>query len=56
MDEIQEIERIIEKLRTRLHATAQGKCFTDPEVIRASQELNQMLNQYEKLLSRKCKA
>lgn len=55
MDQIQEIEHIIEKLRTRLHETAQGRCFTDPEVVKASQELNQMLNRYEQLLTKKCK-
>lgn len=55
MDEVQEVEHIIEKLRTRLHDTAKGRCFTDPEVVRASQELNKMLNEYERLLSQKCK-
>lgn len=55
MDEVQEIEQLIEKLRTRLHAKAKGKCLTDPEVVKASQELNKMLNEYERLLSSKCK-
>lgn len=55
MDQIAEMEAIIEKLRTRLHETAHGKCFTDPEVVRASQELNQALNAYERLLTSKCK-
>lgn len=54
-DEVQEIERIIEELRTRLHAKAKGRCLTDPEVVAASQELNQMLNKYERLLMGKCK-
>ncbi|WP_371374789.1 Spo0E family sporulation regulatory protein-aspartic acid phosphatase [Sporomusa aerivorans] len=35
MDQIAEIEAIIEKLRIRLHDTARGKCFTDPEVVRS---------------------
>lgn len=56
MNRIQEIESIIEKLRTRLHDTAQGRCFTDPEVVKASQELNKMLNEYERLLTEKCNA
>ena len=55
MDEIEEIERLIEELRTCLHVRAEGKCFTDPEVVKASQELNEMLNKYNRLLSRKCK-
>lgn len=54
MDQIQEIEAIIEKLRTRLHETAKGRCFTDPEVVWVSQELNEKLNEYERLISKKC--
>lgn len=54
MNQIQEIEAIIEKLRTRLHETAKGRCLTDPEVVRASQELNKKLNEYERLLTEKC--
>lgn len=55
MDEIQKIEQLIEELRTRLHGQAKGKCLTDPEVVKASQELNKMLNEYERLLTKKCK-
>lgn len=55
MDEVQEIEQLIEKLRTRLHAKSKGKCLTDPEIVKASQELNNMLNEYERLISKKCK-
>ncbi|NLP40631.1 MAG: aspartyl-phosphate phosphatase Spo0E family protein [Veillonellaceae bacterium] len=54
LNQIQEIEAIIEKLRTRLHETAKGRCLTDPEVVKASQELNQKLNEYERLLTEKC--
>ncbi|MEG6584539.1 aspartyl-phosphate phosphatase Spo0E family protein [Dendrosporobacter sp. 1207_IL3150] len=53
MDNIHELESIIEKLRSQLHQIAQGKCLTDPEVIRASQELNNMLNTYERLIGNK---
>jgi len=55
MDEKQEIEFLIEKLRTRLHAKTNSGCLTDPEIVKASQELNEMLNEYERLISRKCK-
>lgn len=54
MDEIEAIKQIIEQLRAKLHGQAQGKCFTDPEVVKVSQELNEMLNKYERLLSEKC--
>lgn len=55
IDEIEEIKAIIEKLRDRLHGTVQGRCLTDPEVVKASQELNEMLNKYEKILTDTCK-
>lgn len=53
MDDILEIKYLIEKLRARLYEKAEGKCFTDSEVLEASQELNQALNKYERLLSKK---
>ena len=54
MDQIEELREIIEKLRLRLHETSHGKCFTDPEVIKVSHELNKLLNDYEKLIKEKC--
>jgi hypothetical protein len=56
MDDLEEMRRLIEAMRKRLHDTADGRCFTDPEVVKASQELNKVLNQYERLLLRKCKS
>lgn len=53
MDNIQEMEKIIEELRAQLHKIADGRCFTDPEVIKASQELDQKLNEYERLINSK---
>lgn len=53
MDEVEETVRLIEKLRIHLHEKARGRSFTDPEVIKVSQELNQILNKYERLLSEK---
>ncbi|MDF2572789.1 MAG: Sporulation stage 0, Spo0E-like regulatory phosphatase [Sporomusa sp.] len=55
MNQIEELSEIIEKLRLRLHETSHGKCFTDPEVIRVSQELNKLLNEYQNLIRQKCK-
>ena len=54
VDEVKEIENLIEKLRIRLHAEAKGKCLTDPEAVKASQKLNNMLNKYEQLLEKIC--
>lgn len=55
MDQIEELQEIIEKLRMRLHETSHGKCFLDPEVVKVSQELNEVLNRYELLIKQKCK-
>ncbi len=55
MDQIEELQEFIEKLRMRLHVTSHGKCFLDPEVIKVSQELNEVLNRYELLIKQKCK-
>lgn len=54
MNQIQELKEIIEKLRLRLHETSHGRCFTDPEVVKVSQELNEVLNKYDRLISKKC--
>lgn len=54
MGEIDEMKIIIEQMRSRLHDTVKDKCLTDPEIIKISQELNDMLNKYERLLNRKC--
>jgi hypothetical protein len=55
VDQIEELQEIIEKLRMRLHETSHGKCFLDPEVVKVSQELNEVLNRYELLIKQKCK-
>lgn len=54
MDEIYEMKMLIEQMRQRLHDHAKDKCLTDPEVVKISQELNEMLNKYEQLLNEKC--
>lgn len=55
IDELEEMRQLIEAMRLRLHDQVKGKCFCDPEVLRASQELNKVLNEYERLLVAKCK-
>ncbi|HVJ50654.1 aspartyl-phosphate phosphatase Spo0E family protein [Desulfitobacterium sp.] len=38
----------IEKVRLSLYETAKGKALTDPEVIRMSQLLDSLLNEYRR--------
>ncbi len=54
MDEIHEMKILIEQMRQRLHDHAKGKCLVDPEIVKISQELNELLNRYEQLLNKKC--
>ncbi len=54
MAELEAVRCAIENLRSQLHSKAKDKCLTDPEVVRASQELNEMLNKYERLLTKQC--
>jgi predicted CopG family antitoxin len=50
VSELIELQEMIEKLRTRLHAISQGKSLTDPEVVRASHMLDVLLVEYQKML------
>ncbi|MGG0822380.1 aspartyl-phosphate phosphatase Spo0E family protein [Paenibacillus turicensis] len=52
MDEIKEILQKIEELRQQLNAF-QAKQLTDPEVIKISTELDQVLNEYQRMLNQK---
>ncbi len=54
MDQIAEMKILIEQMRQRLHDSSKGKCLTDPEIVKISQELNDLLNRYERLLDEKC--
>ena len=49
----EEILKLINDLRQKLHRTGGSKTLTDPEVIKASQELNKVLNEYYRLLNNK---
>jgi hypothetical protein len=51
--ELAELSQKIEQLRIHLHELAKDRSFTDPVVIRASHKLDEMLNQYERLIRSK---
>ena len=50
VSELIELQEMIETLRTKLHTISQGKSLTDPELIRASQELDVLLVEYQKMI------
>ena len=51
--DIEAILKLIDELRNKLHGEADSKALTDPEIIRSSQELNKVLNEYYRLLKEK---
>ncbi|SMD06728.1 aspartyl-phosphate phosphatase Spo0E family protein [Sporomusa malonica] len=53
MAELVEIQEMIEKLRDKLHEISQGKTLTDTEVVRASQMLDVLLTEYQRMLNEK---
>lgn len=53
MAELIEIQEMIEKLRSKLHQISQGKSLTDAEVVRASQMLDVLLTEYQRMLQEK---
>jgi hypothetical protein len=53
MQDIRQIEIIIQELRARLHEIARKKSLSDPEVVKASQELDEMLIKYERFFKMK---
>lgn len=50
---IKDLLNTIQELRDRLHALTEEKDLTDPEVIRASQELDEALTHYENMIKDK---
>jgi len=54
MDDIAEMKELIENMRSRLHNAKKGKCLADPELLKLSQELNEVLNRYDRLLTKNC--
>ncbi|MDF2571532.1 MAG: Sporulation stage 0, Spo0E-like regulatory phosphatase [Sporomusa sp.] len=55
MAELREIQEIIEKLRREMNDIAQGKTLSDSEVVRASQMLDVLLVEYQRMLAEKIK-
>jgi Spo0E like sporulation regulatory protein. len=55
MADLVEIQEMIEKLREKLHQISEGKSLTDPEVVRASQMLDVLLTEYDRMLTEKIK-
>lgn len=53
MKELTELQEMIEKMRDKLHEIAKGKSLTDMEVVRASQMLDVLLNEYQQMLKNK---
>lgn len=53
MSSLREIESKIQELRAQLYEIARDRAFTDPDVIKASQKLDQVLNEYEQFFKRK---
>ncbi|MGC7871332.1 Spo0E family sporulation regulatory protein-aspartic acid phosphatase [Desulfosporosinus sp. SYSU MS00001] len=53
MSEIDELIKQIEELRLNLINTKEGRAYTDPVVVTASQELDEVLNRYQELLMEK---
>lgn len=47
---MEQLQIKIEKVRLSLYELVEGKSLTDPEVIRMSQHLDNLLNEYQRTL------
>jgi hypothetical protein len=52
MSELEELIKQIEELRSSMIKVKEGRTYTDPEVIAASQELDVVLDKYHKMMMR----
>jgi len=52
MSEIEELIKQIEELRLSMIRIKEGKSYTDPDVVAASQELDAVLDRYQGILMR----
>ena len=50
MSELEELIKQIEELRSIMIKIKEGRSYTDPEVITASQELDAVLNKYHEMM------
>ncbi len=53
MAELIELQEMIENLRGKMNEIALKKTLTDPEVVRASQMLDVLLTEYQRMLAEK---
>lgn len=53
--DLDNILKLIDELREKLHKKAKDKPLTDPDVLKASQELDRVLDEFYKLLQQKKK-
>jgi Spo0E like sporulation regulatory protein. len=55
MAELTELQEMIERMRDKLNEVISGKTLTDQEVIRASQMLDVILVEYQRMIKDKTK-
>jgi predicted kinase len=55
MSEIEELIKQIEELRLNMIKAKEGRSYTDPEVVAASQALDDVLDKYQEMLLKKSK-
>ncbi|AET67580.1 Spo0E like sporulation regulatory protein [Desulfosporosinus orientis DSM 765] len=53
MSEISDLIKQIEELRLNVIKTKEGRAYTDPLVVAASQELDKVLDRYQEMLIKK---
>lgn len=53
MSEIKELIKRIEELRLNMIKVQEGRAYTDPVVLAASQELDDVLDKYQEMLLKK---
>jgi len=56
VSELEELIKQIEELRLNMIKIKEGKSYTDPGVVAASQELDAVLNKYQEMLMKIKKA
>lgn len=50
LSDLDEVLKSIEELRSKLNKIAEGRALTDPQVVSASQNLDALLNEYQRLI------
>lgn len=53
LSDLDEVLKNIEELRSKLNKIAEGHRFTDPQVVSVSQKLDELLNEYQRLMKDK---